>query len=109
MRSSKRSAGDEKLLRKFIAAYCRQNHRHRGASIVCEKQEHGYCRECNELLDYALKRLHHCPLDPKPACMVCPKHCYRTEMRQRIRQVMRFSGLYFIKRGRLGWLWYFFF
>lgn len=43
-----------------------------------------------------------------PACKNCTVHCYAPEMRQRIRQVMKFSGIYFIKCGRLDWVWRYF-
>ncbi|MDR0230584.1 MAG: nitrous oxide-stimulated promoter family protein, partial [Dysgonamonadaceae bacterium] len=51
------------------------------------------CRECRELLSYVLSRLDHCPYgDNKPACKQCSTHCYRLDMREHIRRVMRFSG-----------------
>ncbi|WP_321530992.1 nitrous oxide-stimulated promoter family protein [uncultured Desulfuromonas sp.] len=109
MTSVKRLAKDEKVLRVFIATYCRQNHLNGGVSAEREEQGRHYCAECAELLDYALQRLQRCPLNPKPACRDCPVHCYRSQMRERIRQVMKFSGLHFVKRGRLDWLWHYFF
>ncbi len=51
------------------------------------------CKECQELLDYALERLSNCPFkDEKPSCRKCPIHCYKPSMRKRIKEVMRFSG-----------------
>jgi len=41
---------------------------------------------------------------PKPKCKDCPVHCYKIEYRRRIKEVMRFSGIYFVKRGRVDWL-----
>lgn len=47
-----------------------------------------------ELISYACARLSHCRYgEDKPACKNCPTHCYKPEMRQRIRVVMRWSGL----------------
>jgi hypothetical protein len=43
-------------------------------------------------------------MDPKPKCKDCPVHCYKSEYRRRIKEVMRFSGIYFVKRGRVDWL-----
>lgn len=82
-------------LRKFIQVFCNQKH-------GTEKQT--LCEECRDLLAYAEERLERCPLDPKPKCKNCPIHCYKAEYRQRIREVMKFSGIYFVKRGRLDWL-----
>ena len=48
---------------------------------------------CEELLRYAHARLDHCPFgEKKSACKECTVHCYKPVMRERMRQVMRFSG-----------------
>lgn len=40
-----------------------------------------------------MDRLEHCRYGvDKAACKNCPTHCYRPEMRQAIREVMRYSG-----------------
>ncbi|NOR49648.1 MAG: hypothetical protein GQ530_01275, partial [Desulfuromonadales bacterium] len=39
----------------------------------------------------------------------CPVHCYAPEQREKVREIMRFSGQYLIKRGRLDLLWHYFF
>jgi hypothetical protein len=62
------------------------------------------CLECADLLRYALRKLTRCPYEPKPMCKACPTHCFRTDYRRKIREVMRFSGIYFVKRGRIDWL-----
>jgi hypothetical protein len=66
------------------------------------------CESCAELLEYALLRLEKCPFDPKPKCKDCKVHCYKDDYRQRIREVMKFSGIHFVKRGRLDWLFKYF-
>jgi hypothetical protein len=86
---------EEKVLYRFISVFCRAHHGTDG-KVLCE--------QCRDLLAYALNRLHRCPYDPKPKCKACPTHCYNPEYRARIKKVMRFSGMYFIKRGRLDWL-----
>ncbi|WP_322508569.1 nitrous oxide-stimulated promoter family protein [Anaerolinea sp.] len=51
------------------------------------------CMECQELLDYAFFRLEKCPYqEKKPTCANCPIHCYKPEMRERVRQMMRHAG-----------------
>jgi hypothetical protein len=51
------------------------------------------CPECEALRAYALCRVDRCPFGTaKPTCLNCPVHCYRPEMRERIRQVMRYAG-----------------
>lgn len=66
----------------MIRFYCRRKHGGRDL-----------CPECRELLEYAERRLDMCPFgDSKKSCRHCRIHCYRPEMRERIREVMRYSG-----------------
>lgn len=107
-----RIAKDEKVLRAFIAVYCREHHLKAGnASNQHTHLDQGreYCPDCYALLNYALQRNERCPLVPKPVCRHCTVHCYKVEKREKIRKVMKFSGIYYIKRGRLDWLWHYFF
>ncbi len=63
--------------------------------LYCRKKEGNreLCEECRELLAYACKRLDACKFgNEKPACKNCTVHCYRPEMRERIRRVMRYAG-----------------
>jgi hypothetical protein len=83
------------MLEKFIEVYCSRNHRTADGLL---------CDECSELLSYASDRLARCPVDPKPKCKDCRVHCYDDAHRAKIKEVMKFSGMYFVKRGRLDWL-----
>jgi hypothetical protein len=59
----------------------------------CHHQSRMTCADCEELRDYALERLEKCPFwEDKPTCVKCPVHCYKPAIREKIRQVMRFSG-----------------
>jgi len=102
MKKEKRVAKDAKVLLKFIGIYCRENHIKQGVEAVKD----GLCTECSELLEYALKRNEKCPLDPKPKCKDCEVHCYKPEMRAKIRQVMKFSGIYLFKRGHFYYIFH---
>ena len=86
---------DLATIEKFIEVYCRRNHRTPKGRL---------CDDCDDLLIYARDKLAKCPMDPKPKCKDCPVHCYSDAYRQKIKDVMRFSGIYFVKRGRLDWL-----
>lgn len=67
----------------MIRIYCRKNH----------GTKNGLCPECQALLDYAARRSDKCPfMETKTFCSNCAVHCYRPEMREKIRAVMRFSG-----------------
>ena len=64
--------------------------------LYCKKQHKGgkeLCPECTELLEYARLRSDKCPfMETKTFCSNCKVHCYKPEMREKIRRVMRFSG-----------------
>lgn len=65
-------------------------------SIYCHGQHHttkSVCPECAALSAYAMQRIDKCPFQAdKPTCAKCPVHCYKPEMRERVRRVMRYSG-----------------
>lgn len=66
----------------MISLYCRKNHG--GKSL---------CPDCAALEAYARQRSEKCPfMETKTFCSNCKVHCYKPDMRERIRQVMRFSG-----------------
>jgi hypothetical protein len=51
------------------------------------------CEECAELLRYAEARLDRCKFGAdKPTCRKCPIHCYKPDMRQKMKAVMRWAG-----------------
>ena len=51
------------------------------------------CNTCSELLLYAIEKLDKCPFkDNKPTCNKCTVHCYQSDYRQKVREVMIFSG-----------------
>lgn len=65
-------------------------------SLYCQKR-HGtkaeLCPDCTALEQYARRRSDKCPfMETKTFCSNCKVHCYKPEMREKIRAVMRFSG-----------------
>ena len=102
---------DIKVLSQFIAIYCREHHRTEVRDAFPIKDERLrsslgdkdliLCKDCSKLLSHGIAKLILCPYDPKPTCKKCEKHCYAPGYRERIREVMRFSGMYLVKRGRL--------
>ena len=72
-----------KTLEFMIGIYCRKKHKHKD----------GLCEECKELLDYARLRRSLCPFgDKKTFCSNCKIHCYKKEMHEKMRNVMKFAG-----------------
>lgn len=105
---------DIKALTDFIEIYCRENH---GAEVgepfvfrddrlhdILRDRNLELCAECSKLLNHGIAKLLLCPYDPKPTCKKCETHCYAPDYRRRIREVMRFSGMYLVKRGRVDLL-----
>lgn len=63
--------------------------------LYCRKKEGNktLCPQCKELLVYAHTRLSHCPFgDGKPTCRLCSIHCYKAEMKEQMRKVMKWAG-----------------
>lgn len=86
-RPPKRLAREERTIAAMIAMYCRDHH---GSPVPGTD---GLCPECAELLAYARLRLEKCRYGAdKPTCASCPTHCYKPALRERIREVMRYSG-----------------
>lgn len=78
-----------KTIDAMISLYCRELH---GSGALL-------CRSCSELHEYAELRLVKCPFgEGKPTCAHCTVHCYRADMRERVRDVMRFAGPRMLKR-----------
>lgn len=63
--------------------------------LYCRRKEgnRSLCPQCAALLEYAHARLSRCQFgEAKTTCKVCPVHCYRPDMRERMRCVMRWAG-----------------
>lgn len=71
-----------KTVGKMIEIYCQGHHQAKA----------GFCEECQELFEYAKNRLRKCPHKIKPKCSDCKIHCYEVGMRNKIKEVMKYSG-----------------
>lgn len=75
---------EKHVVGEMIALYCRGNHGTKKGNL---------CEACARLLTYAHERSDKCPyMEQKTFCSSCKTHCYRREMRDQIRTVMRYSG-----------------
>ena len=96
---------EAQMVSQMIALWCRGHHgRGRGSERVSGGSDEptrvklglrtvALCPECAELQAYAVARIKRCPhMGTKTFCSACPSHCYRPAMRERIREVMRWSG-----------------
>ena len=67
----------------MIKLYCNKNH----------NTKKTLCQQCETLKDYTFKRIDYCPnRQTKTFCSSCETHCYKRDMAEQIRKVMRFSG-----------------
>lgn len=84
-KTEKKRKKEQRVVGEMIALYCRKNH---------EAYRKGrLCLDCQKLLDYASARSERCPfMEEKTFCANCKVHCYKPDMREQIRTVMRFSG-----------------
>ena len=73
---------EKQIVSLMIRLYCRKKH---GGKKLCP--------DCAALDAYARQRSDKCPfMETKTFCSNCKVHCYRPDMREKIRAVMRFSG-----------------
>lgn len=74
---------EKKIVSQMIFLYCKKMH---GGKAEL-------CKECRELEAYARMRSERCPfMESKTFCSNCRVDCYQPAMREKIREVMRFSG-----------------
>ncbi len=74
---------EKQMVSQMIALYCKKKHGTKGC----------LCPDCGALDAYARLRSEKCPfMETKTFCSNCRVHCYKADMREKIREVMRFSG-----------------
>ena len=74
---------EKEIVELMIRLYCNKKHK-------CDCK---LCDDCSELLYYAHKRLDYCKFgNNKTSCSKCKIHCYKKDMKEKIKAVMKFSG-----------------
>lgn len=104
---------DIRLLGKFVEVYCAGQH----AGAVCSSVvlpaglgKRSICAECRSFLEYAIAKRLKCPLEAeKPTCKHCRIHCYDKVRREKVREIMSYAGRRLMMRGRLDYIWHYFF
>ena len=88
---------EKDCIEKMVRIFCRGNHETQGE----------LCNDCRELLDYALMRVSKCKFGvEKTVCARCPVHCYKPSMREKVKDVMRYSGPRMLLRHPVHALWH---
>ncbi|WP_298943328.1 nitrous oxide-stimulated promoter family protein [uncultured Psychromonas sp.] len=53
----------------------------------------GRCEDCQALLSHARQKLDRCVYgQDKPACKLCPVHCYKPHYREKTKVIMQYAG-----------------
>lgn len=87
---------EKETVKRFIHLYCKKKH---------DSSNNPLCSDCQNLLEYSHQRLDQCQYqEEKPTCRKCPVHCYKSTMRDEIRQVMRFSAPRILFRAPVVWI-----
>lgn len=72
---------EKEMIASMISMYCKHQH------------QKTLCSSCKELKEYAWVRAERCPfMENKTFCSQCKVHCYETQKRLQIKQVMRYAG-----------------
>ena len=104
---------DIRLIGKFVEVYCAGKHRAAVCSptlLPADLGERMLCPECAAFLEYAVSKRLKCPLEAeKPTCKHCRIHCYDKLRREKVREIMAYSGRKLLLKGRLDYLWHYFF
>jgi hypothetical protein len=82
----KKRKQEQYLISDMIGIYCKGKHKY-------GHKASGLCPDCAGLKSYAEGRIGKCPhMETKTFCSNCQTHCFKPEMREKIRAVMRHSG-----------------
>lgn len=110
---TKQQKSDIKLIGKFVEVYCVGKHGDAVRSPFALPEDLGQrkiCTECADFMEYAVTKRIKCPLEAeKPSCKHCRIHCYAKEQRDKVREIMAYSGRKLMLRGRLDYVWHYFF
>ena len=94
-------AKDTEFAIRFTEWYCRAHHsaspRVALESVAVDAGFYGkrtplLCTDCADFARYVEQRTEACPHKPKPFCAVCDIKCYKSDMAEYSRMVMRYSG-----------------
>lgn len=108
---------DLRILAAFIHLYCSSQHGGKGEQMSPLPEQlrsrwnknAALCPDCAAILEHGSKKRLACPLKPKPSCKKCHIHCYGQEYRRKIRTIMAFSGRKMLLKGRIDYLWHYYF
>jgi len=110
---TKHQKKDLRLIGKFVEVYCSGRHgeiERLPFQLPAGLGQRSLCAGCDEFMAYAVAKRLNCPLEvEKPSCKKCRIHCYAKAQRELVREIMAYSGRKLMLRGRLDYVWHYFF
>jgi hypothetical protein len=110
---SKLEKKDIRLIGKFVEVYCAGKHGRMEKQPFPLPENLGVrrmCAECSQFMAYAVAQRIKCPLEAeKPSCKHCRIHCYAKPQLAKVKEIMEYSGKKLMLRGRLDYIWHYFF
>lgn len=104
---------DIRLIGKFVEVYCAGRHdgvERASFTLPAGLGERRLCPDCSVFMQYAVTRRFKCPLEAeKPTCKHCRIHCYTKANLEKVKEIMAYSGRKLMLRGRLDYIWHYFF
>ncbi len=103
---------DIRIIGMFTEAWCagHQHEQRRPLQVPGMSKPLELCPACSAFMEYAVSRRLKCPLEAeKPSCKHCRIHCYAPQQRELVKRIMAWAGRRMIMRGRLDYLWHYFF
>ncbi len=94
----KKRTREMRTISQMVSLYCAANHE-KDKRIYQAHCKEWVCSSCARIDAYAIERTLRCKkMDVKTSCEECENHCYKPEMREEIRAIMRFSGPRMIRK-----------
>jgi len=73
---------EKKIFEKMVLIYCKKKHKYDSA-----------CMDCREIIKYGHNKINNCIHGKeKPFCSKCTVHCYEKNIKEKVKDIMIFSG-----------------
>ncbi len=84
---------EKKMVFYMIKLYCMHNHKEYHKIYNKTFGSKSICKECEDVYNYACERTSKCRfISTKTFCSACTSHCYKKDMKEKIKKIMFFSG-----------------
>lgn len=89
----KKRENEKKTMLCMIEIYCMNNHKEYHKFYNKTFGGKNICKECENIYNYASIRTDKCKfIDTKTFCSACSSQCYNKDMKEKIKNIMHFSG-----------------